>query len=98
MKRQTNSPCSKCGGDAPKFAYKHYLLSGKRKVWVSSYCIVCRREDQKMCYDKYRDKNLAYAKRWSILNKEKRNTINRKSYWKTKNKRIYGEYTISLDN
>jgi cytochrome c553 len=76
------TPCSKCGGDAPKYARMKLRRSGKRTLSVATYCVVCHAEDQKAREVKHYPKRLEYNRQWRKRNKKKERKYDRAWYRK----------------
>lgn len=77
-------PCSKCETtDFPKYRRKR-----KRKTGIfesmSSYCVMCHKDNQKILEARRYEKKLAYNRQWRKDNKDKKNSYNRKWYHKNK--------------
>lgn len=79
-----NTPCSKCGGDAPKYKRLKLRKNGRRTKSTATYCMLCHREDQKIREERRYGKKLAYNRAWKKRNRDKANEYARKDYWKNR--------------
>ena|SRR3990167_2914421 len=77
-------PCTKCGGDAPKYKRKKLRRTGKRTKSIASFCIICHSEDQKIREARRYEKKLVYNREWKKKNRKKVNGYERKRYKKHK--------------
>lgn len=83
-------PCTKCGGDAPKYARRRKVMkTGRRgsrlkKRTVATYCIICHREDHKTREARHYSNKLAYNRTWRKKNRKLVNGYNKKWYRKNK--------------
>jgi hypothetical protein len=79
----TRLPCSKCGTtEYPKYRRIKLRKNGKRTPSMSSYCVLCHAEQQKIIEQRRLKKKLAYNRKWRKDNRDKVNKSNRKSYLK----------------
>ena len=79
----TDQPCSKCGcPDTPKYKRMKLRKNGKRTKSVSTYCVLCHEEDQKIREARRYPKKLAYNREWNKQNRDKANASARRHYWK----------------
>ena len=82
-------PCSKCGSvDHPKYRRMKKRESGIRTPMMSSYCVLCHAEDQKVREERRYKKKLAYNRRWRKEHRDKKNASARKYYWRAKARKV----------
>ena len=88
-------PCTTCGTvDYPKFR-RRYNRNGKIINVLSGCCVLCKREEYKLTYEKIKlspsrySKRLTHYKKWYEKNKDKRKEYMRA--YELKRKHVYCE-------